>query len=199
MPQFLSRRLIVLSSSAVMMLVSCSNQSNTTLPVESTPAPTAEAQSTSRAEAGHGLSPAQVAKLTKLPIPIVAPTYLPPGFRVVSADGNSVKLTNGDDDTGYAIAYQGEDGTCFVINSSQDGPRRLKQIGQVESAVGTIKMYEEIYEGRRSVQSFIPVKGNPVMLSPVLQFQPDQGTHEACKALDRADYERILQSIAIVK
>ncbi|HEY9616594.1 MAG TPA: hypothetical protein V6C64_07130, partial [Microcoleaceae cyanobacterium] len=182
------------------MLVSCSNQPQTNLPVQSTEAspteaPAVEAQSTPSTKTGHGLSPAQVAKLTKLPIQIVAPTALPPGFRVVSADGDNVKLANGDDDAGYSISYQGDDGTCFVINSSQDGPRRLKQIGQVESAVGTIKMYEEIYEGRRSVQSFIPVKGNPVMLSPVLQFKPDNGTHEACKALDLAEYERILQSI----
>lgn len=190
---------MIFSSGALIMLVSCSNQPNPNLPIQSTEAPTIETQSTSSTEAGHGLSPVQVAKLTKLPIPIVAPNYLPPGFRVISADGNSVKLTNGDDDTGYSITYQGEDGTCFVINSSQDGPRRLRQIGQVESAVGSIKMYEETYEGRRSVQSFIPVKGNPVMLSPVLQFKPDKGTHEACKALDLAEYERILQSITIVK
>lgn len=158
-----------------------------------------QAQTTTSTTAGHGLSAAQVEKLTQLPIPIVVPTYLPPGFQVTSADGESVKLVNGDDDSGYSIAYEGDDGTCFAINSSQDSPRRLEQVGQVESALGTVKMYEETYEGRSSVQSFIPVQGNPVMISPVLQLNPATGNHEPCKALDRAEYERILQSITILQ
>lgn len=148
---------------------------------------------------GNLLSPEQVAKLTTLPIPIVAPTYLPKGFRLVSADGGSEKYANGEDDAGYMIKYQGDDNTCFSIYSSKDGPRRLKQIGQVESAVGSINIYEETYEGRSSMQSFIPVKGNPMMLSPVSHLNPATGNYERCRALDRIEYERILQSIELVK
>lgn len=161
------------------------------------PEPAKEQPST--ALTGNLLSSEQVAKLTKLPIPIVAPTYLPEGFRVVSADGDSVKYVNGDDDAGYAIEYESNDNTCFAIQSSKDGPRRLKQVGQVESVIGTIKIHEETYKGESSLQSFIPVKGNPMMISPLSRLNPATGNYESCRALDRSDYERILRSIELVK
>lgn len=202
MQRFCLCRWTLLSSIALLMLASCSNESNGKQPSQAPGSNAADVSNTAQFPAtstGNLLSPAQVEKLTKLPIPIVAPTDLPKGFRVVSADGASVKYANGGDDTGYSITYQKEDGTCFVIASSKDGPRRLKQIGQVESAVGTVKMYEETYEGKTSVQSFIPVEGNPMMMSPVLQLNSVTGNHEACPALDRTEYERILKSIEMVK
>lgn len=185
MQRFSLSCLTLLSSLGLFTLASC-----TQLTVGSTE---------TKAPSGNLLAPAQVAKLTKLPIPIVAPTDLPEGFRVTSADGDSVKYTNGDDDTGYAISYEKADGTCFVIQSSKDGPRRLKQVGQVETKVGNVNMYEETYQDKSWIQSFIPVKGNPVMISPVLLYKPETGNHEACKALDRNDYERILKSIDFVR
>lgn len=200
---FCLRRLALLSSMTLLMLVSCNIESNGE-PLSQLPAPNVvdvsdpeqlAAPSTSR----NLLSPAQLEQLANLPIPFVAPTYLPEGFRVVSADGGSVKYANGDDDAGYLIRYEGADGTCFMIYYAKDGPRRLKQIGQVESAVGTIKMYEETYEGKTSVQSFIPVEGNPVMISPASQLSSVTGNYERCPALDRAEYERILKSIEVVK
>ena len=206
-PSYLNK-LALLTSISLLMLASCTNQARETLPTPSVEArvtpssrvePPSSVEQRSPASTGNLLSPAQVEKLTKLPIPIVAPTYLPEGFRLVSADGASVKYANGGDDTGYTIVYEGEDGTCFAIASSKDGPRKLKQIGQVESAVGTVKIHEETYEGRSSIQSFIPVKGNPVMISPVWQLNSATGSHEFCKALDRAEYERILESIELVK
>lgn len=148
---------------------------------------------------GNLLSQEQMAKLTRLPIPIVAPTDLPDGFRVVVADGESGKYVNGDDDSGYTIEYQRNDNTCFAITSSKDSPRRLPQVGQVESAIGTVKIYEETYESKRSLHSFIPVKGNPVMTSPISRLNPTTGKYEACKALDRTEYERILKSIKLLK
>lgn len=218
MPQFFLHQLPLLSCMGLFMLVSCTHQSDATLPTptqsaqssQPTPLKTqpsaapVEAQSTdgstlANAATGNLLTPEQIAKLTQLPIPIVAPTDLPPGFRVVSADGGSDKYTNGDDDAGYVIEYEGAGNVCFVIQSSKDGPRRLKQVGQVETAVGLVKMYEETYEDKRSVQSFIPVKGNPVMISPVARFNPAKGDYEACNPLDLTQYERILKSIELVK
>lgn len=236
MQRFFLQRLGLLSSAALLLLASCTNQpqskfsaqpaesivarssnseslhptpTETTLPEtdvkQAQSADTAEPESPTKPAAenvstGNLLSPAQVEKLTKLPIPIVAPSYLPQGFQVMSANGDSVKYTNGDDDTGYAIEYQGEDNTCFAIQSSKDGPRGLKQVGQVETALGTVKIYEENYQNKTSsLQSFIPVQGNPVMISPVSRLNQETGNYEACKALDRAEYDRILRSIELVK
>lgn len=149
---------------------------------------------------GNLLTSEQIAKLTSLPITIVAPTYLPKGFRVVKADGERGQYANGADDSGYGIDYEGEDGTCFTIYSSKDGPRRLPMVGQVETALGTVKIYEENYQGKRALESFIPVaKGNPLMIAPVSRLNPATGNYEQCRALDRSEYERILQSIEIVK
>lgn len=207
MQRFCLRRLMLLSGIALLMLVSCSDESNgnplsqspelNVVDVSSTEQP--DPQQPTTTSTGNLLSPAQIEKLTQLPIPIVAPTYLPEGFRVVSADGESVKYANGDDDAGYLIRYEGEDGTCFVIYSAKGGPRGLKQIGQVESAVGAVKIYEETYEGSTSVQSFIPVEGNPVMISPMSQLNSATGSYERCPALERTEYERILRSIEVVK
>lgn len=202
------KRLMLLTSIFLLTLSSCTKQPRETLltpSVEASATPLSRVEQPSSVEqrspasTGNLLSPGQVAKLTKLPIPIVAPTYVPKGFRLISADGASVKYANGGDDTGYSIAYEGEDGTCFAIASSKDSPRKLKQIGEVESVVGAVKMYEETYEGRSSIQSFIPVKGNPVMISPVWQLNSATGSHEFCKALNRAEYERILKSMELVK
>lgn len=200
MPLLPLPRLTLSTSIALLMLASCTNQTREPVPTPSVePSVTSSNRVKSPASTGNLLSSGQVAKLTKLPIPIVAPTYVPEKFRLISADGASLKLTNGDEDTGYSIAYQGEDGTCFAIASSKDNPRKLKQIGQVESAFGPVKIHEEIYEGQSSIKSFIPVKGNPVMISPFLQLNSTTGSHEFCKALDRAEYERILKSIELVK
>ena len=76
-------------------------------------------------KSGNLLSPQQTAQLTQLPIPIVAPTALPMGFRLVRAEGESGSYVNGDDDSGYAIDYQGANNTCLSIRSSKDGPRGL--------------------------------------------------------------------------
>jgi hypothetical protein len=142
------------------------------------------------------LSPEQVQKLTQLPITIVAPTSIPQGFRVVKADGGSDKLVNGDDDAGYAIEYERDDNTCFAIQTSKDGPRGLKSLGQVDSALGAI----QIYQDRGTLLSFVPVaKGNPVILSPLSRLNPATGNYVKCQALQRSEYESILKSLDVVK
>jgi hypothetical protein len=140
-----------------------------------------------------------VAQLTRLPIPIVAPTDIPAGFRVVKAEGDSVKYTNGDDDAGYNILYRRDDNTCFAIRSSKDGPRGLTPLGKVETTVGAVTMYESVFNNRRSTLSFIPVKGNPMMISPESLQNARTGEYEACKPLDSATYKQVLQSLAIVQ
>ena len=169
------------------------SQSTEVIPTETT------IEQPSAASRGNLLSPAQVAKLTALPIPIVAPTYLPEGFRVVRADGEIGEYAGGDDDSGYMIEYQGDDNTCFAIYSSNEGPRDIEPVGRVESAIGAVNIYEEKYEGRSSLQSFIPIEGNPLMISPVSHLNPATGEYEACQALDLSEYERILQSIDLVE
>ncbi len=199
MHRFLGYQLALLASTQLLILTSCTAQSevqSVAQPAQTLVPKTVAAQPA--ATVGKLLSPEQVAKLKKLPIPVVAPTYLPVGFRVVQAEGESAKYANGDDDSGYTLEYQRDDNTCFAIRSSQDGPRGLTQVGQVETAIGKVSIYQE-YQGQSSLQSFIPVKGNPVMISPVSRLNSATGNYEVCKPLRRVEYERILQSIAVLK
>ncbi len=153
----------------------------------------------SRQSAGHLLSPQQIRQLTQLPIPVVVPTDLPAGFRVVKAEGEQGQYANGDDDSGYMLEYVGKGNVCFVIYTSKDAPRRLKQIGQVQSGVGLAKIYEERYDNQTSWVSFLPIQGNPVLISPFSRLNPVSNEYERCKPLSRADYDRILKSLQRLK
>ncbi len=169
-------------------------------PVLADPIAPAQLQARSpKAPSGHLLSPQQVRQLTQLPIPIVVPTDLPPGFRLLKAEGEQGQYANGDDDSGYMLEYASPDNRCFVIYTSKDGPRRLKQIGQVQSGVGLAKIYQDRYNNQTAWMSFLPVKGNPVLISPFSRLNPATNNYERCKPLSRADYDRILKSIQLLK
>jgi hypothetical protein len=200
MPQIHAHKLARFGNIALLMLVSCTSPAveqlsaspaEELLPSEQIDQPTAPTENL--------LTPAQMDQLTALPLPIVAPSYLPEGFQVVRVDGESVPYVDGSYDAGYVIEYQREDGTCFTIMSSKDGPRGLSSIGQVETALGPVSIYESRYEGSTTFLSYFPVDYNPMMMSPVSRLNPETGEYEQCNPLDLQDYERILESIEVVQ
>ncbi|MBW4692534.1 MAG: hypothetical protein KME27_12295 [Lyngbya sp. HA4199-MV5] len=146
------------------------------------------------------LSPVQKAQLTQLPIPVVAPTYLPAGFRLVRADGEAGSYANGDDDSGYAIDYQGNQNTCLSIRTSKDGPRGLAKVKQVQTRFGQVTVYTEKLRDSQSFVSYLGIKGNPVLISGGMQ--PDSkaaGGWKPCRAVSLDTYTQVLRSLAIVK
>lgn len=166
-------------------------------PVSSTPTPeTSIAQAT-----GSLLSPEQKAQLIRLPIPIIVPTYLPDGFRLVAAGGEAGKYANGADDSGYSIRYVGEDNTCVSIASSKDGPRRLPKQGQVETRLGSIAVYAHEFRGETVISSFLPVKGNPVLSSGGVMpgGAGTNGEWKTCKAVSMETYMQVLRSLEVLK
>lgn len=149
---------------------------------------------------GNLLSSAQKAQLTRLPIPVVAPTALPANFRLVRATGEAGTYANGDDDSGYAIDYQGEKNTCLSIRTSQDGPRGLIKVKQVQTRFGLITVYTEKLRDSQSLVSFLGIKGNPMLISGGMQ--PDSrasGGWKPCRAVSVETYTQILRSLAVVK
>ena len=151
-------------------------------------------------KSGNLLSPQQAAQLTRLSIPIVAPTELPIGFRLVRAEGEVGSYVNGDDDSGYAIYYQGANNTCLSIRSSKDGPRGLETIRQVQTRFGLVTVYAETFAGRRSLISFLGIKGNPILISGgTLPDSTAKGGWRPCRAINVETYTQVLKSLAVVK
>ncbi|MFS6826807.1 hypothetical protein [Cyanobium sp. ATX-6F1] len=140
------------------------------------------------------LTTKQVQQLIRLPIPVVVPVDTPVSFRVTRVDAETGKYANGDDDSGYNIDYRNNSQTCFTVASSQSGPRGLQQVGQVATAFGRIKIYTESPSpaGANNFAAFIPVVGNPLLLTPGYG-KPD------CKSLGQAEFERVLRSIVVLK
>ncbi len=151
---------------------------------------------------GNLLSPEQKAQLTQLPIPIIAPNFLPAGFRLVKATGETAKYANGDDDSGYTIAYQGENNTCISVTSSQSGPRGLQKIRQEQTEFGEVTVYTENARDNsiRNVVSFLRLKGNPILISG--GTLPDSTTSNGwkqCSPVSIQTYIQVLKSLSVVK
>ena len=159
--------------------------------------------SQAKKESGNLLTSEQKAALLQLPIPIVAPTFLPEGFRLVYTDGKSGKLANGYDDSGYTIAYQGENNTCISIGSSTpSGSRGLKKVDQVQTEFGSVVVY--INNSRdnsiRSISSSLPLNGYPTLVSggSVTGRSADDGFRR-CEPMEMEVYIQVLKSLTLVK
>lgn len=163
--------------------------------LRTTPLPGAVAQ-----VAGTLLSPEQKARLTRLPIPIVVPTYLPATFRLLRAEGEASQYANGDDDSGYAIDYQGANNTCLSLRSSKDGPRGLAKVRQVQTNFGLVTVYADTFRDRQRLVSFLGIKGNPILTSGgTLPDQKANGGWKPCRAVSIDDFTQVLKSLVIVK
>lgn len=149
---------------------------------------------------GNLLSPAQKVQLTQLPIPIVAPTILPASFRLVRAQGEAGKYANGDDDSGYAIDYEGAQNTCLSMRSSKDGPRGLEKVTQVQTRFGLVTVYQEKLRDGKSLVSFLGLKGNPTLVSGgTLPDNRAPAGWKRCRAVSVETYTQVLKSLAVVK
>lgn len=149
---------------------------------------------------GNLLSSAQKTQLTQLPIPIIAPTALPASFRLVRAKGEAGKYANGDDDSGYAIDYEGAQNTCLSIRSSKDGPRGLEKVTEVQTRFGLVAVYQEKLRDGKSLVSFLGLKGNPTLVSGGML--PDNRAPDGwkrCRAVSVETYTQVLKSLAVVK
>ena len=149
---------------------------------------------------GNLLSPEQTAKFLQLPIPVVAPTFLPEGFRLVQAKGEANKYVNGDDDSGYSIDYQGANNTCISIRSSSSGSRGLKKVNQVQTEFGSVAVYTENRGNSRSIVSFLPLRKNPILISVGSIPDPSaDGGFKGCEPMEMEVYIQVLKSLTLVK
>lgn len=71
-----------------------------------------------RAQSTGGLGSTQLAQLHSQPLPILAPAYVPPGFRLVHVDAMTAKK---DHTNGYTLKYRSSDGREFIIDVADGG------------------------------------------------------------------------------
>jgi len=151
---------------------------------------------------GNLLSPEQRAKFLQLPIPVVAPTFLPTGFRLVQAKGEANKYVNGDDDSSYSIDYEGANNTCISIRSSSSGSRGLQKANQAETEFGLVEVYTDNARDNsiKSIASFLKLKGNPMLISggSIADSSADGG-FKKCNSVDIGVYMQVLKSLTLVK
>jgi len=165
----------------------------------STSAPSA---SQSNPETENLLSPEQKAKLLQLPIPIIAPNFLPEGFRLVRATGEAGKYINGDDDSGYTISYQGDNNTCISVGSSRSGTRGLQKVNQVQTEFGLLDVYIDKARDNsiKNIYSFLELKGNPVLISGgSIPDSNADGGFKRCNSVSLGQYIQVLKSLTLVK
>jgi hypothetical protein len=153
-------------------------------------------------ETGNLLTSEQKALLLQLPIPIVAPSFLPDGFRLVYANGEAGKYANGDDDSGYTIAYQGENNTCIRISSSSSGSRGLQRANEVQTEFGSVVVYTDNARDNsiKSISGFLALKGNPILISGgSIPDRSADGGFKRCEPVGMGVYIQVLKSVTLVK
>lgn len=79
---------------------------------------------------GDLLDAAQKDKLKEVSVPIVVPTYLPAGFRVIKLEAGREELRSGSY-AYYSILYKGEDDACFDISLNNDPAMRTSRFKKV--------------------------------------------------------------------
>jgi hypothetical protein len=156
----------------------------------------------SKKDSGNLLTSEQKGLLLQLPIPIVAPTFVPEGFRLVHAKGESGKYANGDDDSGYMIAYLGENNTCISIHSTNSGSRGLQRANQAQTEFGSVVVYTANARDNsiRVISSFLELKGNPALISG--GSIPDSSVNSGfrrCDPVEMGVYLQVLKSLTLVK
>jgi hypothetical protein len=164
--------------------------------------PTAQTNGQTSEVTGNLLSAEQKAKLTQLPIPIVAPTYLPNGFSLFQALSSTAKYANGDDDSGYSIDYLGENNTCISIRNSSSGTRGLQKLREEQTEFGLLTIYTENARDNtiRNIVTPLGLKGNLILISGgTLPDSSAEGGWRPCKHVSIPTYIQVLKSLSIVK
>ncbi|WP_271253856.1 hypothetical protein [Pseudanabaena sp. Chao 1811] len=211
----------IFASLSLSTLVSCSNPIATKTTTSSSDASVAataksEASPTNSVTAtpvaqvaqatGDLLDAAQKDKLRELSVPIIVPTYLPAGFRVIKLEAGREELRSGSY-AYYSILYKGEDDACFDISLNTDPamltsrmPRRFMQIPISNKDVTIIYGNVEdkpITMGRFSVPSGSPTSAYMLRTGGWMPSS-QEGRNIRCNSISDAEYDKVLQALKVL-
>ena len=76
----------------------------------------------------------------------------------------------------------------------------LEKLRQVQTRFGLVAVYAEMFDGHRSLVSFLSLKGNPMLISGgMLPDSTVNGGWARCRAVSVETYTQVLKSLAVVK
>ncbi|MFN9481391.1 MAG: hypothetical protein ACK6CX_01005 [Pseudanabaena sp.] len=155
---------------------------------------------------GDLLDAAQKDKLKELSVPIVVPTYLPAGFRVIKLEAGREELRSRSY-AYYSILYKGEDDACFDISLNTDPAmstsrlsRRFMQIPISNKDVTII--YGNIEDKPITMGSFSVPSGSPnsgyMLRTGGWMPSSLEGRNIRCNSISDAEYDKVLQALKVL-
>lgn len=156
--------------------------------------------------AGDLLDSAQKAKLKKLAVPIVIPTYLPTGFRLIKLDSGREELRSGSYSY-YSILYRGENDTCLDISLNTDPAmrtlglqRRSIQIPISNKEVTII--YGNVEDKPITLGLFGVPNGSPnsayMLRAGGWMPSGQEGRNIRCNSISDEEYDKVLQALKVL-
>ena len=176
---------------------------------ESSASPTNSISATPVAQAtqivGDLLDASQKEKLRELSVPIVVPTYLPKGFRLIELESGKEELRSGSY-AYYSILYKGENDTCLDISLNTDPAMRTSQMPKrftqmpISNKEVTI-VYGNVENKPITLGSFgLPnLDKNGYMLRTGGWIPSGQkGRNIRCNSISDEEYDKVLQALKLL-
>ncbi len=155
---------------------------------------------------GDLLDAAQKDKLKELSVPIVVPTYLPAGFRVIKLEAGREELRSGSY-AYYSILYKGEDDACFDISLNNDPAMRTSRLSRrfmqipISNKDVTI-IYGNVEDKPITMGSFSVPSGSPnsAYMLRTGGWMPSslEGRNIRCNSISDAEYDKVLQALKVL-
>lgn len=155
---------------------------------------------------GNLLDASQKMQLQELAVPIVVPTYLPEGFRLIKLDSGKEELRSGSY-AYYSILYRGENDTCLDISLNTDPamltsrmPRRFMQIPISQKEVTII--YGKLEDKSITLGRFGVANGSPnnayMLRTGGWMPSGQEGRNIRCNSISEEEYNKVLQSLKVL-
>lgn len=155
---------------------------------------------------GDLLDAAQKDKLKEVSVPIVVPTYLPAGFRVIKLEAGREELRSGSY-AYYSILYKGEDDACFDISLNNDPAMRTSRLSRrfmqipISNKDVTI-IYGNVEDKPITMGSFSVPSGSPnsAYMLRTGGWMPSslEGRNIRCNSISDAEYDKVLQALKVL-
>ncbi|MFN9831073.1 MAG: hypothetical protein ACK55Y_15970 [Pseudanabaena sp.] len=155
---------------------------------------------------GDLLDAAQKDKLKELSVPIVVPTYLPAGFRVIKLEAGREELRSRSY-AYYSILYKGEDDACFDISLNNDPAMRTSRLSRrfmqipISNKDVTI-IYGNVEDKPITMGSFSVPSGSPnsAYMLRTGGWMPSslEGRNIRCNSISDAEYDKVLQALKVL-
>lgn len=155
---------------------------------------------------GDLLDAAQKDKLKEVSVPIVVPTYLPAGFRVIKLEAGREELRSRSY-AYYSILYKGEDDACFDISLNNDPAMRTSRLSRrfmqipISNKDVTI-IYGNVEDKPITMGSFSVPSGSPnsAYMLRTGGWMPSslEGRNIRCNSISDAEYDKVLQALKVL-